>query len=64
MNLRRYREMDPNLLIGLVNTGLRNDSEEKDLTGFCKKHGIDQDILEKRLAEIGYHYQAATNQFR
>ena len=56
--------MDPNLLIGLVNTGLRNESEESDLSGFCKKHDLDQDVLKKRLSEIGYVYVPELKQFR
>ncbi len=64
MNLRNYATMDPNLLLGLINTGLRNDTVETDLTGFCRKHDIAQDIVEQRLAEVGYEYNSELNQFR
>lgn len=62
MNLTRYREMDPHLLVGLINTALRNDGE--DLAGLVLTHDLDQEALQKRLLEIGYHYVFELHQFR
>ncbi len=54
--------MDPHLLVGLVNTELRNHAE--DLDDLVKTHGIDQDALLSRLAEAGYEYRTEQKQFR
>lgn len=62
MNLSKYATMDVNLLLGLVNTGLRNDAE--DLEDFVKMHGMDKEVLEARLAGIGYRYNEGEGQFR
>lgn len=62
MNLTRYREMDPHLLVGLINTALRNDGE--DLSGLVLTHDLDQEVLLERLVAIGYHYLPELRQFR
>lgn len=62
MNLSSYRTMDPRLLLGLVNTALRNDCQ--DLADLAATHDLDREILERRLQEQGYRYVAAINQFR
>ncbi|MEX2580072.1 MAG: DUF4250 domain-containing protein [Verrucomicrobiales bacterium] len=62
MNLSSYRTMDPALLVGLVNTALRNDCE--DIEDLARTHDLDHEILERRLKEHGYRYVAAINQFR
>lgn len=62
MNLTRYREMDPHLLVGLINTALRNDGE--DLAGLVRTHDLDEDALKERLLEIGYRYVCELRQFR
>lgn len=54
--------MDPNLLIGLVNTALRNDYDNLD--DLAKTQDIDSSTLEEKLAQIGYVYQPEQNQFR
>ena len=54
--------MDPHLLVGLVNTELRNHA--KSLSDLCKTHGLDEKRLQERLAEADFHYSKETKQFR
>ncbi len=62
MNLSTYQTMDPHLLLGLVNTEMRNHAES--LEDLCKTHSLDQEKLISRLAEAGYDYQTEVKQFR
>jgi len=62
MNLVNYERMDPLLLLGLVNTALRNDAD--DLDDLVKTHAIDHTRLEERLGAVGYLYAPEENQFR
>lgn len=62
MNLSSYETMDPKLLLGLVNTALRNDCA--DLDDLLLTHDLDREVLERRLEEIGYRYAGGLNQFR
>lgn len=54
--------MDPHLLLGLVNTELRNHCDS--LEDLVKTHDLDEKTLRARLKEGGYEYQDAQNQFR
>lgn len=54
--------MDPHLLVGLVNTELRNNSDS--LEDLCRTHDVDADALCARLASADYHYQKEQKQFR
>lgn len=62
MDLSNYRRMDPHMLVGLVNTELRNHCGSLD--DLVKKHGLDRSKLIETLGKAGYDYQAAQNQFR
>lgn len=62
MDLGNYLGMDPHLLVGLVNTELRNHCDTLD--DLVKTHHLDQDALLGRLAAAGYLYQENQNQFR
>ena len=62
MDLSRYQAMDPHLLVGLVNTELRNHSDSLD--DLAKTHGIDSQGLVTRLSEAGYEYREEQKQFR
>lgn len=62
MKLTTYRQMDPHLLVGLVNTELRNQSESLD--DLVKTHGLDKKQLVQRLEQAGYTYQVEQKQFR
>ena len=54
--------MDPHLLIGLVNTDLRNHSVS--LEDLAKTYDIPELGLIEKLSEAGYKYQIEQNQFR
>jgi hypothetical protein len=58
----RFQQMDPHLLVGLVNTELRNEADS--LEDLCQTHDIDATALSKCLASAGYEYQVEQNQFR
>lgn len=62
MNLKTFETMDPHLLVGLVNTELRNNASS--LQDLCKTHGLKEKALVGRLAEADYHYQTEQKQFR
>lgn len=62
MDFSQFEQTDPHLLVGLVNTELRNQSESLD--DLCRTHDIPREALEARLAGADYHYQPEQNQFR
>ena len=53
---------DPIMLLSFVNMKLRD--EFADLDDLCKSLDIDREALEEKLSASGFHYVAATNQFR
>jgi len=62
MNLKSFATMDPHLLVGLVNTELRNNASS--LEDLCKTHGLAEDELVARLASADYHFSEEAGQFR
>jgi hypothetical protein len=62
VDLSNYLQMNPHLLLGLVNTELRNHCDS--LEDLVKTHHLDEAKFVARLAEAGYTYQPAQNQFR
>ncbi|MFT6865080.1 MAG: hypothetical protein ACJAVK_003652 [Akkermansiaceae bacterium] len=62
MNLKSCKTMDPHLLVGLVNTELRNNATSLD--DLCKTHGLDEAELVERLAGADYHFSEEAGQFR
>lgn len=62
MDLSNYESMDPHLLVGLINTELRNNSESLD--DLVKTHGLSEDGLITKLAAGGYEYREEQCQFR
>lgn len=62
MDLSRFDRMDPHLLVGLLNTELRNHCESLD--DLVKTHGIDPAKLVKKMSDAGYDYRPDQNQFR
>ena len=52
---------DPVMLLGFVNTQLRDYFTTLDL--FCENFNVDRSELEEKLKSIDYEYNAATNQF-
>lgn len=62
MSLKNYETMDVQLLLGLVNTTLRNDCA--DLEDLVKRHDLDEGKLTERLNTIDMVYHPDLNQFR
>lgn len=62
MDFSGYLGMDPHLLVGLVNTELRNQSES--LEDFLKTHDLNAADLLKKLGDAGYDFMAEQKQFR
>ena len=62
MDLSNALLMDPHMLVGLLNTELRNHSES--LEDLVKTHDLDPVPLIGKMAGAGYLYQPEQNQFR
>ena len=62
MKLSGFRQMDPHLLVGLVNTELRNYCES--LEDLVCTHDLDREALLERLASADFVYREEINQFR
>jgi hypothetical protein len=62
MDLSKWQNMDPHLLVGLVNTELRNQSESLD--DLVKSHDISEEKLIQKLRAAGYDYRSEQKQFR
>ena len=52
---------DPVILLSYVNTRLRD--RDPDLAAFCRREDVDEAALRAKLADIGYAYSEARNQF-
>ena len=52
---------DPNMILSLINTKLRNDY--KTLKDLCDDLGLDEAIIQARMKEIDKVYDESTNQF-
>lgn len=62
MDLSNYLQMDPHLLLGLINTELRNHCDSLD--DLVKTHHLSEEALVAKLAAASYVYQPQQNQFR
>lgn len=62
MDLSKWQAMDPHLLVGLVNTELRNYAESLD--DLVKTHDISEEDLLEKLRAAGYEYREELRQFR
>ena len=62
MDLSRYQSIDPNLLVGVINTALRNDYES--LEDLCLTHDISSEVLVQLLSSSGYEFLSEQQQFR
>ena len=62
MDLSDYLQMDPHLLVGLLNTELRNHCDSLD--DLVKTHHLDEEALLEKMAKADYIYQPEQNQFR
>jgi hypothetical protein len=62
MDLSKFLQMDPNLLVGLLNTELRNHCDSLD--DLVKTHNLDPELLIVKMMAAEYLYQPEQNQFR
>lgn len=62
INDQSVHDMDPFILLSLLNTKLRNESDS--LAGLCENYNIDQARLVEKLGTFGYEYIGEINQFR
>ncbi|MFT3990546.1 MAG: DUF4250 domain-containing protein [Luteolibacter sp.] len=62
MDLSNYLKMDPHLLVGLLNTELRNHCDS--LEDLVKKHDLAPEALVEKMKTADYFYQPLQNQFR
>jgi hypothetical protein len=62
MDLSGCLQMDPHLLVGLVNTELRNSCDSLD--DLIKTHNLEHSALVLKLREADYIYRPEQNQFR
>lgn len=62
VNLSHYLTMDPHLLLGLLNTELRNHCDSID--DLVKTHHLDEERLIEKMAAADYVYHPELNQFR
>lgn len=62
MAFENYLSTDPHLLVGLINTELRNHSDS--LEDLCLTHAIEEAKLVERLTEAGYDYLPEQKRFR
>lgn len=62
MDLAKCLHIDPHMLVGLVNTELRNHCESLD--DLLKTHNLERGALVDPLASADYIYQPEQNQFR
>jgi len=62
MDWTQFESIDPHLLVGLVNTELRNHADS--LEDLCATHDLDPAALLARLSSADYHYRPEQNQFR
>lgn len=62
MNLSSALELDPNLLLGLLNTELRNHCPN--LEDLAKTHNLDPTAILEKMQTAGYTYHPDQNQFR
>ncbi|MGL4399363.1 MAG: DUF4250 domain-containing protein [Luteolibacter sp.] len=62
MKLSHYLTMDPHLLVGLINTELRNHCDS--LEDLVKTHDLDEERLTEKMTAANYIYHPEINQFR
>lgn len=61
MEITNCMQMDPNILLGIANDKLRHEC--KNLHSLASRMNVEQQQLENKLAEIGFHYEVGLNQF-
>ena len=61
MDIGNYREMDPYMLLSIINLKLRD--YYSDIESLCDDLGIEKEIIGQRLKDCGYIYNSENNQF-
>ncbi|HBI6981383.1 TPA: DUF4250 domain-containing protein [Clostridium perfringens] len=61
MDIGNYREMDPYMLLSIINLKLRD--YYSDIESLCDDLEIEKEIIEQRLKDCGYIYNRENNQF-
>lgn len=61
MNREMILDMDPNILVSIINMKLRDFYSS--LSIFCEDVGIKEQEIESKLEKIGYKYSKDRNQF-
>ncbi len=62
MDNKSIEIMDPNILLSLINTKLRDEYESLDL--LSEDLNINKDTIIKKLKEIDYYYDKEKNSFK
>lgn len=62
MDLSNFTRLDPHLLVGLLNTELRNHCASLD--ELVRKHDLEKHLLLETMTAAGYEYRPEQNQFR
>lgn len=62
MTNESIKTMDPQILLSLINTKLRDQYES--LEALCDDLGITEEEIIKKLKSIGYEYNKESNQFK
>ena len=62
LNNSSIKTMDPNILLSLINTKLRDEYSSLDL--LVDDLQLDKNILVSRLKEIDYYYDETKNSFK
>jgi hypothetical protein len=62
MDWENFEKMDPHMLVGVVNTEIRNNCGS--IEELCIVHGIEQEAITEKLNKAGYQYREELRQFR
>ena len=62
MDNEQYINMNPNILVSIVNMKLRDFYSN--LNALCDDMNINQEVLKEKLNSIGYTYDEDINQFK
>lgn len=62
MNKQQIMNMDPNILVSIINMKLRDFYSN--LESLCDDMEIEKHEIEKKLSELNYKYDESTNQFK
>ncbi|EGT3616256.1 DUF4250 domain-containing protein [Clostridium perfringens] len=61
MDIGNYKEIDPYMLLSIINLKLRDFYSNLD--SMCDDLAIDKDVIQQRLKDCGYIYNSENNQF-